>query len=164
MAQIKNTYNELKDDFRAKAKNEQRQKRMQQIMLAKHYKHQKDILKQRHKQLLNLKQQIQNIQSYEHNLQQRHETLVEIQKDFNKRKAKLDANSQLLQQRKKEILNEMQKFNQLTQNMSKLNLSAIHLTEQQKKELDEFIAQHPETTVDDYSYHFLGLTYHILLS
>ena len=165
MSQITNTYNELKHDFRINAdlqtqfEETERQRRIQQMMLAKHFQHQKKILKQRHTELLKLKQEIQNIQSYEHNqiknedkLKQRHQQIMKIQNNFNKRKAKINDNRQLLEQRKKSILDEMQKFNQLTQSMSKLNLNAADLTQQQKNELDDFITKHPETMNDDYSY------------
>lgn len=188
MSEIRNTYAGLKNNFRATAKNEQirlnaqqmineshfkksmahlkkqfaeteRQRRIQQSMLAKHYQHQKEILKQRHNELLKLKREIQNIQQHENNqidheekLQQRHQRLMEIQNDYDIRKAKIHSNRQLLEQRKKSILNEMQKFNELTQSMSKLNFNADDLTETQKKDLDDFVAKHPQTMVDDYSY------------
>ena len=188
MSQLRTKYNGLKNEFRTKQqtaqtrlqaqqrindshfhkslsqlnqqfKETERQKKLQQMMLAKHYKHQKEIMKQRHDELLRLKQQLQNIQSHENQqiekeekLHKRHERLMEIQNDFSMRSAKVESDRKLLENRKNAILNEMQKFDDLTQSMSKLNLNGDNITPQEQKELEEFISKNPAATVDDYSY------------
>eukprot|EP01084_Bolivina_argentea_P143938 252654_1 len=139
----------------------ERQRKMQQMMLSKHYEHQKEIMQNRHEELLRLKNRLlvhdisahENHQiEHEEKLQRRHEQLLEIQNDYDLRAQKTQSNRKLLEDRKKVILQEMKKFDDLTQHMSKLNLDDTKLTDKQKSELDEFVAKHPESMVNNYEY------------
>ena len=128
-----------------------RQRSIQQMMLKKHYEHQKRIMRQRHEELMQVRDRLVRIKQHEkhqlgrerdiHQMQYR---LEQQQNAFESRKSKVLSEREMLEQQKLSMMKELEEFDKLTKDMSKLNLWSTDLTEEQKTEMDRFVASHPE--------------------